>query len=231
MISNTSVCSTCPYKLLGLCKALAFGQDHENRELSFIDARPRTPIVRANSPLNKVMFLCDGYAIQAAQLGDGRRQIISLRRPGQLLMGLETFAKRARFSAHSLTEVRVGSIPKDAFGKSIAAYPDSIAAFLKEIDQESRDQTDLLVDLGRLSAIDRLSHLICKFVDWYNVPIVNNQCAFRMLLRQEDIADFIGLTTTHVNRTMGALRRDRLIDLFEDKLRVLDFERLRMLVS
>ena len=43
---------------------------------------------------------------------------------------------------------------------------------------------------------------------------------------QAQLADVIGVTTVHVNRTFQALRREGLLQREGAKIRVLDFERL-----
>ena len=68
-------------------------------------------------------------------------------------------------------------------------------------------------------------------IEWEELPVENNQCAVRLTLRQEDMADLLGLTTTHVNRTISALRKSQIITLHDDKLKVLDYQRMRMMVG
>jgi DNA-binding transcriptional regulator LsrR (DeoR family) len=52
-----------------------------------------------------------------------------------------------------------------------------------------------------------------------------------MPFHQRHLADALGLTTTHVNRTMRALRDENLIDVRGGVLRILDRDSLVALVG
>lgn len=52
-----------------------------------------------------------------------------------------------------------------------------------------------------------------------------------MPLTQESLADALGLTSVHVNRTLQLMRREGLIDLRSGMARLYDPERLRGLVD
>src|SRR3546814_13056827 len=70
-----------------------------------------------------------------------------------------------------------------------------------------------IINLGRKSAIEKLSHLFCEF--FYRLKAVDlcygGQCA--MPLTQLDLADITGLTPVHVNRTLQEMRNLGLIEL------------------
>jgi DNA-binding transcriptional regulator LsrR (DeoR family) len=50
-----------------------------------------------------------------------------------------------------------------------------------------------------------------------------------MPLTQELIGDAVGLTTVHVNRTMRALREEKLVAVERQHVTILDFERLSVI--
>jgi DNA-binding transcriptional regulator LsrR (DeoR family) len=56
-----------------------------------------------------------------------------------------------------------------------------------------------------------------------------NGMSFEMPLTQELIGDAVGLTTVHVNRTVRALREDKLIAITRQQVTILDFEGLSLL--
>lgn len=84
-----------------------------------------------------------------------------------------------------------------------------------------------LADIGRRRAIGAVAHLILELYERLaRLDLVQgNEMDFP--IRQEDIADALGLTTEHVNRTLLKLRRLSLIQMSPPKLRVLDLGGLR----
>jgi DNA-binding transcriptional regulator LsrR (DeoR family) len=58
---------------------------------------------------------------------------------------------------------------------------------------------------------------------------MTNGMSFEMPITQELIGDALGLTTVHVNRTIRALREDKLIAVDGKLVTILDFEALSLL--
>jgi CRP-like cAMP-binding protein len=67
------------------------------------------------------------------------------------------------------------------------------------------------VNVGRRNARERTAHLLLEFATKMDAigQVVNN--SFELRISQADLADALGITSVHLNRTMQSLRRDRLI--------------------
>lgn len=220
-------CRTCAYRDTGVCSALALGTAAPCAKPQFVDAKARSILARPGTPSTRVTVLCAGSAIKFIDLPDGRRQILSIRRPGQFLMGCSAMSAKPQYFALALTDVRMAHIERDDMAKSIGKSSDVLCKLATVFAREYDEVAQLVIDLGRRSAQERICHLLCKLVEWAQAPVANNQCIVRLPLRQEDIADYLGLTTAHVNRTIATLRRDKLIALDEDRLKILDYSTLR----
>jgi CRP-like cAMP-binding protein len=85
-----------------------------------------------------------------------------------------------------------------------------------------------IANLGRRTTYQRLAHLLCEMgVRLGAVGRVAEGMNFEWLLTQAEVADAIGLTTVHVNRTLQELRSEGLIVTQGDEIRVLDWSRLQ----
>jgi CRP-like cAMP-binding protein len=83
-----------------------------------------------------------------------------------------------------------------------------------------------LVNLGRRSAVERLAHLFCElFVRLRAVGLAEGN-SFVLPVMQHDLADTTGMTTVHINRTLGALKKAGLIVRKSKHLTILDLPRL-----
>lgn len=193
-------------------------------------AKARSLISRPGQS-QRVAILCAGAAAKFFDLPDGRRQILLLRRPGQLLLGCSAVSPKAPYSAMGFTDVTVAHIDRGEFTDALQSSTSVMGRISKLLARDHDEVAQLTIDLGRRSALERVCHLFCKFVDWSNAPVMDNKCIVRVPLRQEDIADYLGLTTAHVNRTIAAMRRENLIALEEDRLRIKDLAALRAQVA
>jgi CRP-like cAMP-binding protein len=88
-------------------------------------------------------------------------------------------------------------------------------------------QSEWAMSLGRKSARERIAHLFCELAATGSKRSGSGRGVFcDMPLTQNEIADFTGLTSVHVNRTIKALRKDRLIELRGHRLHIPDLAKL-----
>ena len=84
-----------------------------------------------------------------------------------------------------------------------------------------------MIGLGRRSAYARIAHLLCEMIARMRAIGLTDCDACRLPLTQTEMADALGLSTVHVNRTLQQLRREGLIEFNRGSLRALNWERLR----
>ena len=93
---------------------------------------------------------------------------------------------------------------------------------------EMRLRSDRLVaSIGRLDAQDRICVLLLDIHDrlWHNGLV--SRGTYNLPLTQEQIADHLGLTVVHVNRTLRKLREDRIVIVHRQVVIILNHDRLR----
>jgi CRP-like cAMP-binding protein len=88
---------------------------------------------------------------------------------------------------------------------------------------------ELLVSLGQRTALERTAHLLCEM--FWRLRAVGQTRGFTCELpfTQTELADTLGLSAVHVNRTLQELRRSELIVLRERELTINDLARLQAL--
>ena len=106
----------------------------------------------------------------------------------------------------------------------------SLSIYSKLIDAAEHETQKLLHDqivrLGRMNGLERMAHLLLELRRRLSrVGLANGQ-SFPMPLRQEALADALGMSTVHVNRTMQQLRHKKLISCSGREVTVLDRGRL-----
>jgi CRP-like cAMP-binding protein len=83
-----------------------------------------------------------------------------------------------------------------------------------------------LVTLGHRPADKRVVHLICEMMLRSKAVGLTDDDSFDLPLTQEELADTMGITPVHMNRTLQALRRSDLITTRGKRVIVQDAGRL-----
>jgi CRP-like cAMP-binding protein len=83
-----------------------------------------------------------------------------------------------------------------------------------------------MVGIGRRSAFTRVAHLFCELIVRMQAVGLSSDYSVELPLTQADIADALGLSTVHVNRTLQEIRSAGLIKLSRGRLVALDWEGL-----
>lgn len=171
----------------------------------------------------------DGWLFRYKILHNGDRQIVDFILPGQIFGLQACFFKASLYSIATVTAASVSSIPLEVIDNVFEQNPQLAKALFWSAVCEAAIVGEHLVDTARRSAYERVSHLLLElFVRLKSVGRTDGQ-SFSMPLTQELIGDALGLTTVHVNRTLRALREDRLIEMSNKSVTILDFDALSLL--
>lgn len=84
-----------------------------------------------------------------------------------------------------------------------------------------------IVNIGRRTACQRTAHLLCELLLRMRAAGRAHGLACEMPLTQIELADALGLTAVHVNRTLQSLRSDGLIEFGGGMLTVRNWRELK----
>jgi CRP/FNR family transcriptional regulator len=183
-------------------------------------ARSRQTIYRAGEVLDGVPVICDGWAVRASRLSDGRRQILSFLLPGDLVSTSAVFAGSLNFFVEAITAVRYSSYDRAELNESLAAEPCLVKILVCACITEKEEIDELATNLGRRRADERIARLILHLKERLEARGLVRDQSFALPLRQQHIADATGLTPVHVNRVLGALRSDGIVKLSDGVLNI-----------
>jgi CRP-like cAMP-binding protein len=179
----------------------------------------RAELVEEDAQGATPLFLLSGWACRARSLADGRRQILEFLLAGDLIPG-----GRALAAACALTSVTVAPASKfceEAFDpKGPFAHFVAVRHAL-ERRQEMR-LINQIVRAGRQTAYERVAHLLLEFHDRLSKVGLASENTFAMPLTQEMLADGLGLSVVHVNRTLQQLRREHLLTIADGVVTLLE---------
>ena len=178
-------------------------------------------------------LITSGWACRPRILADGRRQMLGVLLPGDLLGDRGDARPLTTNPATALTPVRTVSVTR--LFEVVAAAPHSVpnlVAVLNKIDRiEEARLLDLVVRLGCQSAIERVAGALLEFYQRSAFIGFTHEGTFPMPLTQEKLGDLLGLSLVHVNRVISQLRRDRLVEIRSGIVAIHDFARLALLAD
>ncbi len=180
-----------------------------------------------------VRLVTAGLVAEARLLSDGRRQIVALRLPGDVLRAphCPSHLVAALSASRTLEITPVIQDLEDASGT--AAH----TAWAQAMRLEQRTMLDHVVRLGRLSAYERTAHLMLELHERLMRVRLASAQGFQLPITQEILADMLGLSIVHVNRTLQQLRREGLLTYrsgavgLPDRARLADIAGYRLAVQ
>jgi CRP-like cAMP-binding protein len=173
------------------------------------------------------VVVVSGWACELRILPDGRRQIFGFMLPGEVIDGRCTTSIGSR-GVIALSRLEV--IDADA---TLAGEPALRQLFSQAVAEAALEREDRLYDhilrMGRLSARERVVHLLLDLRNRMDrVGLVKGN-SFRVPLTHEVLADALGLSVVHINRTMKQLRQEGSVLFKSGTVTLLDPERLAIM--
>jgi CRP-like cAMP-binding protein len=226
---------TCIHREAGFCGA-AFRSvspdpqaDNDWQHFAAVDARKQ--ILAKGSPSNYVFVLCAGWAFRYIQLSDGRRQILKFLLPGDLISPVSIFEEAPYFSARALTSVQISGFARSEIRDRFFANAETQTAIAQSFVADARDATEFLAVLGQCSAEQRIAYLLLHLIRRIAARHVIREQRYPFPLRQQYLADAVGLTPVHVSRVLSLFRNRRIAVLSEGVLEVIDLPALQRISS
>ncbi|MGU3538725.1 Crp/Fnr family transcriptional regulator [Methylobacterium sp. A54F] len=159
-------------------------------------------------------LLVSGWAARQRVLADGRRQIVGFVLPGDLV-GFELHRIHLPYAA---TQALTPATLADASALlDLCRAQDHRAPLARAMRVLAAGEELFLAHhvtrLGRQTAYERTSHLLLELHERLVLAGIETGDGFTLPVTQEVLADALGISVVHTNRTLQQLRRDGLIRL------------------
>lgn len=207
--------------------------DEEVQVLESLSRNPKTyaanrDLIREGRKPEHVFLVMSGWAYRYKLLPNGNRQILAYLIPGDLCDVHIFLFDEMDHSIGLLSEAQVAAIPSDEMLEVMERFPKIERALWWSTLVDEATLREWLLNVGQRDAYERLAHLFCEMeVRMEAVGLIKPDGSFDFPLTQIELADTTGLTSVHVNRTLQRMRRDKLIEFGQQRMRILDFPGLR----
>lgn len=175
--------------------------------------------------------ILSGFAYRQKTSADGGRQIVALKIPGDPLDFQSLYLERADHDLQALTRVELAIFSLKDLENLVAPRPSLARAVLVDILIEASIGREWLLNIGRRNALSRLAHLLCELHCRVGQIADEKLEAFDVPLTQEQLADLLGLTPVHINRTIKALEESGAVKRVNRRLKVGDIRALRQIAE
>lgn len=197
---------------------------------SYRRLEPNGVILREGDPTDICPVLLSGFAFRQKATRGGGRQIVALKMPGDPLDFQSLYVRRADHTLQALTTVELAVLANADVERLLLAHAGFARSVVADIVIEASIGREWLLNIGRRNALSRLAHLVCEI--HYRLYVSGRGLLESDLpLTQEQLADLLGLTTVHVNRTIKALERQGAINRNGRRIRIGDLDKLRTIAE
>jgi CRP-like cAMP-binding protein len=186
-------------------------------------------LAAAGDPLDVCTIVIEGLICRTKALPDGRRQILSLLVPGDLVDAEAIVLRRRDDELEAVSASTVAVVPQQRLAAVGQQHPRLREAFLREALIEAAIAREWVRNIGRRNAKEALAHLLCELHQRLDGVGRVFDGRFQFPLQQQQLADALGLSTVHLNRVFRELRGEGLIALERRWLTLTDIAALRRL--
>jgi CRP/FNR family transcriptional regulator, anaerobic regulatory protein len=226
-------CAQCPLRKLSLFRPFS------DEELSFVQrfkvaelkAKPGATILQEGQDSPHLYTLLAGWAFRFKALPDDRRQILDFALPGNLLGMQGAVFEKIEHSVEALTEVTLCAFDRARLWELFNHHP-SLAFDVAWLASRGEHFVDgNLLAVGRQTAEERVGHLFLQLYDRLAALGAVEGKKFACPASQRHIADALGLSLVHTNKTIQRMRRKGLIRWSPDSVEIGDEGKLRAMTG
>ena len=193
--------------------------------------KKRKDLIVIGYEYRNLCFVKEGYAIRYKLLRSGKRQILNVILPGDVIGFPVSFFDRSMYSVVAVSDMTYNICPLDAYAQLCYEQPRFGLALSWLAAHEAAIYAEHIVDLGRRTPLERLAHFLLEIHARLLAVGRAEKTSFNLPFSQEVMADALGLSVPHLNRVMQQLRAERLITSRSRRVELTDVASLQALAQ
>ncbi len=224
-------CTECPLRELDCfdemsSSEVAFMSEFKKGELN---VGPGTPVLVEGARSPQLFTVLRGMGLRYKTLEDGRRQVINIVMPGDFL-GLQAAVDgEMGHSVEATTEMTLCVFKRSEIWTLFKNHPDRAYDITWLAATEEHFLGEAMTSIGQRSAIERIAWGFLQIWERARqLDLIENE-TMEFPFRQQDLADTLGLSLVHTNKTLAKLRERGLLTWIDGRLRIRDHAALQRL--
>lgn len=183
-------------------------------------------VVREGDVPTHSCLVTSGFAVRQKIVGDGGRQIVNIHMAGDMADLQNSLLSIADHNVQALSRMIGAFIPREAIEELAFRRPMVGKALWIETLIEGAISREWIANVGRRDATMRTAHLLCEFAYRLDAVGIGKECNYELPMTQDQLADTLGLTSVHVNRTLKALDESGLTKRSKRSVVITDLKKL-----
>lgn len=185
-----------------------------------------TPILLEGSNSPQLYTVLHGMGLRTRHLENGERQVINFVFPGDFL-GLQAgLMGEMGHSVEATTKMTLCVFNRSELWSYVKASPERgfELAWLAAVEEHFMGEA--LTTVGQRTALQAIAWAFVRIYQRINLVGNDGGGAMRFPFTQRDIADALGLSLVHTNKTIGILKARQLIGWSDDNIQINDLAEL-----
>jgi CRP-like cAMP-binding protein len=216
-------CEQCPLRCLPLFRSFT------DEELAFVSRfkKGEATLAAGETLLNEgessphLYTILEGWMFRHKSLPDGRRQILNYSLPGDFVGMQAAVLKEMQHTVEALTDVRLCVFPREKLWSLYSTQPGLGFDLTWLVSREEKMLDDHLLSIGRRSALERMAYLVLLLYRRVQDLGLLQGHSIELPFNQQHVADTLGLSIVHTNKTLRKLYDHGVISWKQRKLTVL----------
>jgi CRP-like cAMP-binding protein len=194
-----------------------------------IKVSKRRDLVVDGFEYRKLCFVESGFASRYKLLRNGKRHILNLILPGDVIGLPGSFLDKACYSVIAVSEMKLQVCSINEYVRLCYRRPQFGLALSWLAVQEAITCAEHGINTGRRTPPERLAHFLLEIYSRLEAVGLASKDSFDLPFSQEVMSDVLGLSVPHLNRTLAKLRSDGLLEVTGRRIRLVDTKALEML--
>jgi CRP/FNR family transcriptional regulator len=163
-----------------------------------------------------------GWAFRYKSLPDGRRQVLNYALPGDLLGLQGSISDEMQHSVEALTDLTLCVFPREKLWSLYSGYPTLAFDITWLAAREEQILDDHLMSVGRRTSLERVAYLLLHLYVRAEQTGLCKDGAVVFPFTQQHLADTLGLSLVHTNKTLRRLMSSKAVRWKERRFELLD---------
>ncbi len=180
-------------------------------------------LIDEGASYDRLYTLLEGVLIRSQSLEDGRRQILNFMFPGDLIGLQGAFDEPSSHTIEALIDARLCRFKRGDFAGFVSKNPGLAYDITWLAAKEETALEGHILSLGQRNARERVTYLAVWLIDRaQSTCLADESNVLTLSITQSQIADMLGLSLVHTNRTLRQLQREGLVEWKSRKIHVPD---------
>ena len=223
-----TLCTNCPLRRLEIFNSMS-EQDvraMDRFKVGELTVESGTPILLEGSNSLQLFTVLRGMGIRYKITRDGRRQVLNFVFPGDLIGLQGSLMKEMSHSIEARSKMTLCVFNRSDLFNFIHEHPQRGYDVTWMAAMQEHFLGEALTSVGQRSALQAVAWAILRLFERAQALEMTDEHTMRLPIRQQDLADALGLSLVHTNKTLGKLRERQLVGWSDGKITIPDPEKL-----